>query len=193
MSYALIEHRETNGTSVAIASSGSNSDFRTRKLTDLSVNQQFSLTENTVNAFRPSTAGVGPNQFDLLVGVYRITAEIVFSQTAGKDDSTGSVCGLYNVTDARFEYHFGGGTDPIISTASRIFPQASTTNTTSGTCIIDTQFSVTGSTKTFEIRQSYFNALTGGATDAGSAGAKSKVTVGTQEEIYATIKITRLS
>ncbi len=192
MSYALIAHKETNGTSVALASSGSDSDFRTRKLTDLLVNQQFSVTEDTVDAFRPSTAGVGPSQFDLNIGVYRITAWVAHSNLLN-NTASGSMAGLYNVTDARFEYHFGGGTDPIISMASLVQTGGTSTNTTDGYCLIDTQFSVTGSVKTFEIRQSVFRGGGGAATVAGTAGAKSKVTTGTMKETYASIKITRLS
>ena len=189
MSYALILHRETNGTNGgAIASSGSTTDFRTRKLTDMIVNQQFSVTENTVNAFR-SSAVANPSQFDLLVGVYRIYAEVTLGAATGGDNSKAM---LYNVTDSLPAYHYGGGSEPIISTTA--FLQGSgTKNVTNVICYIDTQFSVIGTTKTFEIRQAVFAGITGVATTANTAGVRSKITVGTPKEVYVLMKITRLS
>lgn len=192
MSYALIVHRENNNTDAgAVASSGVASDFLKRKLTDILVNQQFSLTENTVNAFRSSSVA-NPSQFDLNIGVYRIVAEVAFSFVSAAGDSCTSRAGLYNFTDTRFEYHYGG-VIPIISTSGIAIEPSASANLTNGICYIDTQFEVTGSIKTFEIRQAVFKNGVGVGTSANSAGVKSKVTTGSHKEVYALIKLTRIS
>ncbi len=192
MSYALMVHRENNNTDAgAISSSGSASDFLKRKLTDILVNQQFSPTENTVKTFRPSSVA-NPSQFDLNIGVYRIVAEVPFSFVSGSNSRIDSKAGLYNLTDARFEYHYGG-VIPIISTCGVTDEPNVFANLTNGICYIDTQFEVTGGVKTFEIRQAVYINGSGVATSANAGGVKSKVTTGSHKEVYAIIKLTRIS
>ncbi len=191
MSYALIAHRETNNTDAgALASSGSATTFRTRKLTDILVNQQFSTGVDTVYDFRNSS-DANPSQFDLIAGVYRIYAEMSFSQTQALYQGHSVRVGLYNITDSRFEYYYGGGTEPIIGTSGVI--RSSNAIPANGYAIIDAQFTVSGGTKTYEIRQAVWSNTVGVSTTANSAGVKGNVTTGSHKEVYGLIRIQKIS
>ncbi len=198
MSLALIEHREaTNvgggavGTVVAA--------FNKRKLTHMPTNDQFNATDLTVDVFRPSSAGATGSQFDLKPGTYRICASVLFSSEAAATPvaEVGSVCQLYNVTDAHAEYHTGT-TDPIISLAAiyehcaKVSSNSINRNYSNKVCYIDTEFVVTGLTKTFELRQAYFFNAAGAATALNSAGKPTTATLGAYDNVYASIKLTRI-
>lgn len=155
MSMAVIVQKEANGADggsidgyLSGSSSATADTFYGRRLTHNLFNESSTLvsfTASTGGSGAASTAG----QFVLAPGTYRIRGFFTFNN----DGNVGAyLCGLYNVTDARFEYHRttgGAGTDPILSTIMR----GGGSDNANMVASIDTGFEVTSSNKTFEIRQ----------------------------------------
>ncbi len=123
------------------------------------------------------------SQFDLTAGTYRIEANVIFSAAA---NNAGSVCGLFNVTDQRFEYH-EGTTESIVSLAG--FPGNELN--LAAYLRMSGQFTITG-TKTYEIRQAATNGSSNQSSDGNCCGDDSRVTIDSLKEVYALIKILKM-
>ncbi len=189
MSMALIVHLQTNTTDGG-ALGATDNVFYARKLTTMVTN-----TDSTVSAFR-AFGVANPNQFDLVTGVYRIQAQIGFSNTDGSLASISCTAGLYSVTDSRFEWHDGATVNPIIGTSALCADEGLNTRLRNGYVYIDGQFTVAGGTKTYSIYQAMDNSVAGGVVVAAATTALGKanvITAGTYNQIYATVKILKLS
>ncbi len=154
MSFAVIAHKKganTNGGILGVAPA----TFYATPLTDMLVN------DGAVQNFRAYGAGVGPNQFDLSPGNYRISADINIVQfiAVSPQSSMFASIGLYNVSAGRFEYHKTSTTSTIIACAPVVGgaggpgPSISVGDEMATTINLQGEFAVTGAINTYEIRQ----------------------------------------
>lgn len=190
MSLAIIVHKEVNGVDGGALGAAENT-FYTHKLTDMLINEN----NVTVLAFRNSSSGINPNQFDLSPGTYRITADIVFCNYNNSGTiACGTRAGLYNVTTGDFEYYFGSTTEKILSTSSLITSTSSGSfPETNGLTRFDALFSVSASVKSYEIRMAIQNSGAYPPTANDVLGDKSTITTSTPDEYYTIIKLLKMS
>lgn len=156
MSMAVMVQMEANavkGGSIQGYISGTDSSaaaktFYGRRLTNMLFNESSTIvtfTASTGGAGAASTAGT----FVLAPGTYRIRGYCLFNNFG----SAGTfIAGLYNNTDARFEYHNttgGAGTEPILFTIVR----GGANDNANLVATVDTGFIVSTSNKTFQISQ----------------------------------------
>lgn len=126
------------------------------------------------------------SQFDLVAGTYRIEAIILF-YLGGAYTNYGSVAGLFNVTDQRFEY-FSGTTFPIVSSSGFLGQQ----DQTNSVIKISAQFTI-DATKTYELRQAVkATGTTAAGNDSTATGQDPTISTGSYEEVYATIKLLKM-
>lgn len=123
MSLAIIVQREDNtipggsidGIRVSTASTASASTFYGRRLTDMLVNEQFSVGNNTVQTFTASTGATTSTStagtFTLASGTYRVSVSGLYNLQS----SHNVIIGLYNVTAAAFEV-YDTDSSPILGT-----------------------------------------------------------------------------
>ncbi len=188
MSIAIIAHKKAANMNGGPLGALPNTFYAT-PLTDLLVN------DGAVLNFR--NGGVGAYQFDLSPGTYRISADIniVEFTTLIAGLASTSIAGLYNVSAGRFEYHLSSVTPIITCAAICGGGGGSPSDEMASTINLQGEFSVTGSVKTYEIRQAIMDALSIGnaPTDGDTLGESALVTAGGYPEYYNYVKINRLS
>lgn len=163
--------------------------FYGRRLTNMWVNETVN-TLQTVDTFTASTGGGGvastAGQFILVPGTYRIVGWFSYDLSTF---SQSVVFGLYNATDAVFE-SYSGTTEPIIGSA------VSTSAQYAQGGFLNCGITVSGSNKTFEIRQKatpsgLAQSLTCCGINTGMTGAN--VNAAAAKNTYAIIKIWRFT
>ncbi len=188
MSIAIIVHNEANEVNGGpLQVGGVENIFYPHKLTAMLVNEN-----NTVLAFRDYASVINANQFDLSPGTYRITADVTICKYNNDAAiSVGAIAGLYNVTQAQFQYHFGSTTERIISTSQQTSAQG--TYELNMLLHIEGMFSVSGSVCSFDLREAIYVNGSSPPTADDVLGDKAAVTVSTLKEYYAIIKILKMS
>ncbi len=198
MSIAIIAHKKaanTNGGILGVTPA----TFYATPLTDMLVN------DGAVQNFRAAGAGVGPSQFDLSPGSYRVSADINIVAFIALSPATfiASTIGLYNVTAGRFEYHKTSTTPvisccPIVGGGGGPGPAISVGDEMASTISLQCEFSVTGAINTYEIRQTMgYNSGSSVPlaymSETDTMGESALVTAGDYSEYYNFVKINRLS
>lgn len=179
--------KEANGTDGGTNRFGAFSTadtWYTRRLTTLLVNQSGTVT---------SFDGTGYT-FTLSPGTYRISAIVLFN-TATCGAGVGYRAGLWNVTTGTFEV-FTGTTEPIISSTGYGVDTGTTKVESNRAVMLDGQFVVASSNKTYQIMQKTNGTGWGGSTSFAGGNDQmvgANVNGAAASQFYAIVKIGRES
>jgi hypothetical protein len=198
MSLAIYVQREDNtipggsidGIRATTASTANANQFYGRRLTDMLVNEAFSVGNNTVKSYVVSsgstTSTSTPGTFTLAAGTYRISVDATYNLASAADSV---IMGLYSVTGSAFAL-YSTDSSPILGTT--IFGNNGI-NVTSR--IVEAALTV-GSDTTYQINHAC--SATGSGRALSFCGKNTSMTAANvnnaaAKNIYCQVKILRLS
>lgn len=206
MSMAIIVQREANainGGSIQGFMSGVDGTaaidtWYPRRLTNRLVDSDSIITTFTAAGSGAGAASSG--SFVLSPGTYRISAWGTFRSESAATVGTTFAMGLYNSTSGSFEV-YTGGSDPIVSTIVAEASQRPSGSGSNRTCVLEGEFVVSSTNKTYELRQkcsvateARSNRCCGfGSNLSGSTGSTTGVNGAALQFTYAFIKILKVA